>query len=106
MGLRTLPLMLTAANLSVARVPPKTADDLYSTPQYRVWRDQVISRADGVCEAMGCGRREPRMFADHIVEVKDGGARFDPANGQCLCGKHHTLKTNAERAKRWARRGR
>jgi hypothetical protein len=40
------------------------------------------------------------MFADHIVELKDGGAAFDVANGQCLCGSHHTLKTNAERARR------
>jgi hypothetical protein len=36
---------------------------------------------------------EHRLFADHIVEVADGGALLDPANGQCLCGAHHTLKT-------------
>jgi uncharacterized protein YfaQ (DUF2300 family) len=47
-----------------------------------------------------CGRKEPRMFADHVVEIRDGGAPFDTANGQCLCGSHHTLKTNAERDKR------
>lgn len=40
------------------------------------------------------------MFADHIVERKDGGAEFDPANGQCLCGSCHSRKTAAERAKR------
>ena len=33
------------------------------------------------------------MFADHIVERKDGGADLDPRNGQCLCGRHHTMKT-------------
>jgi hypothetical protein len=33
------------------------------------------------------------MFADHIVELRDGGSRTDPLNGQCLCGKHHSLKT-------------
>lgn len=45
-----------------------------------------------------------RLFADHIVELKDGGAPFDVANGQALCGAHHTLKTAAERQKRMMRR--
>jgi nitrite reductase/ring-hydroxylating ferredoxin subunit len=43
------------------------------------------------------------MFADHIVEVKDGGAKFDLANGQCLCGSCHTRKTAAARAQRMGR---
>ena len=42
------------------------------------------------------------MFADHITEIRDGGDPFDPANGQCLCGRCHTLKTNAARAARHA----
>jgi hypothetical protein len=42
------------------------------------------------------------MFADHIKERQDGGDPFDPANGQCLCGAHHTLKTGRERARRMA----
>lgn len=100
MGLRNLPSRLRTADLSCARVPAKTADPLYATPEYKLWREAVIARADGRCQARGCGRRERRMFADHVVEVKDGGARFDPANGQCLCGSHHTAKTAAERAKR------
>jgi 5-methylcytosine-specific restriction protein A len=33
------------------------------------------------------------MFADHIVEIKDGGALLDLRNGQCLCGSHHEIKT-------------
>jgi len=40
------------------------------------------------------------MFADHIKELSDGGERFALSNGQCLCGSHHTLKTNRERARR------
>jgi len=40
------------------------------------------------------------MFADHIIEIKDGGARLDPANGQSLCGKHHTIKTAEQKASR------
>ncbi|MFG1304169.1 hypothetical protein V5F34_08520 [Xanthobacter autotrophicus] len=32
------------------------------------------------------------MVADHIREVRDGGAPLDLANGQCLCVQHNTLK--------------
>jgi hypothetical protein len=87
-----------------AKPPPKTADPIYSTPEYQEWRARVIARAKGICEWPGCGRKERRMFADHKVELADGGAPFDPANGQCLCGSHHTIKTNEARAKRMAER--
>jgi 5-methylcytosine-specific restriction endonuclease McrA len=47
-----------------------------------------------------CGRNESRMFVDHIVERKDGGADYDLRNLQTLCGSHHTEKTLEERRKR------
>ncbi|OYW50928.1 MAG: hypothetical protein B7Z34_03715 [Novosphingobium sp. 12-62-10] len=49
-----------------------------------------------------CRKAAPdhRMFADHKVEIKDGGAPFDLDNGQCLCGQHHSLKTAQARAAR------
>ena len=34
-----------------------------------------------------------RLFADHIVELRDGGNPFELANGQALCGSCHTIKT-------------
>ena len=42
------------------------------------------------------------MFADHRVELRDGGAALDPDNGQCLCGSCHTRKTLAARSARIA----
>jgi hypothetical protein len=42
------------------------------------------------------------MFADHIKERRDGGDPTDPNNGMCLCGSHHTIKTQRERARRLA----
>jgi hypothetical protein len=60
----------------------------------------------GRCEALEQGKRcskaQPhnRMFTDHIKERQDGDALFDAANGQCLCGRHHTLKTAQRRANR------
>lgn len=80
---------------------PETEAHL-GTKAHRDWRNGVIRRAGARCEWPGCDRAEPRMFADHIKERSDGGALLDPDNGQCLCGKHHTIKTNQERAKRMA----
>ncbi|MFT4098615.1 MAG: HNH endonuclease signature motif containing protein [Rhodoblastus sp.] len=91
---------LRAARQSVVEIAPKRADAELLTPEHRAWRAIVIARAGGMCQWPGCGRVERRMFADHIVERKDGGARYDPDNGQCLCGSHHSLKTAQERARR------
>ena len=81
------------------KLPPKQVDRFYQSAEHVAWREQVISRAGRRCQAIEAGQRcvkaEPahRMFADHIVERRDGGAPLDPLNGQCLCGKHHSLKT-------------
>lgn len=77
---------------------------LYSSKEYRAWRAKVINRANGVCQAPGCGRADQSMYADHIEELKDGGDPFDPANGQCLCASHHQLKTAEARRNRQRRR--
>lgn len=87
-------------------VLPKETLPLYQTPEYRIWRETVIARAGGRCEEIVDGKRcwkaapRHRMFADHKVEVRDGGALFDPENGRCLCGAHHTAKTAKARAER------
>ena len=94
---------ITTVDARRIKPPPKTAAPIYSTPEFQAWRAKVIGRAGGCCQWPGCGRKEHRMFADHIHEVKDGGAPYDVANGQCLCGSHHTTKTIQERAKRAAR---
>ena len=99
------PRMAIASGRRVA-TPPKVAAPVYQSAEYRQWREAVIARAGRRCEAVvdgvRCGKAEPRnrMFADHIVEIKDGGAPFDVGNGQCLCGGHHTAKTAQARAAR------
>ena len=91
---------ITVLDTRVAKPSPKEVDPFYLSKDYRIWREAVIKRAGGRCQYPGCDRKEARMFADHIVERKDNGAELDPSNGQCLCGKHHTLKTSMTRAKR------
>jgi len=60
----------------------------------------VVKRAGGQCEAIDeqgnrCSKAQPahRMYADHIVELKDGGSLLNLANGQCFCASHHEIKT-------------
>ena len=83
--------------LSGRSVPwPRHSD--YFNNEYPKWSKQVRQRVNYTCEQ--CGRNDGRMFADHIVELKDGGAPYDLNNGQCLCGSCHTRKTVAERVRR------
>ena len=101
-ALAYMPSRLSVMDTTIARVPPKQADPHYSSPEHLRWRTEVIRRAGGMCQAPGCGRTGIRLFADHIVELQDGGAPFDVANGQALCGGHHTAKTARARAARAA----
>lgn len=103
--LQTLPSRIATLDTRSAKPPAKTVDPFLHTPVYQRWRDAVIQRAGGKCEYPGCTRKERRMFADHIVECADDPNRWtDLSNGQCLCGKHHTIKTNKTRAERHAAR--
>jgi 5-methylcytosine-specific restriction enzyme A len=87
-------------------LPPKVKDEVYTTPAYRAWRDKVVARAGARCEAVDHGHRcskaapHHRMYADHIVEIRDGGAIHDVSNGQCLCRSHHEIKTIEVKKKR------
>lgn len=99
------PLVRTA-DTSIAKAAPKVVAPIYQTPEYDRWRAAVIARAGGRCQDTRCEfphRRGLRLFADHVVELKDGGAPFDPKNGRALCGSCHTRKTAAARARRMMR---
>ena len=103
-GLRALKPRVPMANLQSAMAPPKKAESFYLSRQWLKLRDRVRWDASGRCQAPGCGRRERRMFVDHKVELKDGGAPLDRSNVWLLCGSCHSLKTAAERARRTAER--
>lgn len=106
---RTLQPSIAALDVRTAKPAPKKADAELLTPEHRAWRSDVLRRAGFRCEAVENGQRctvaaPARLFADHKQERKDGGAPLDPANGQCLCGRHHSLKTAQARAARMAQR--
>lgn|ERR1700674_3386626 len=104
--LPTLSPRIATMDLRTARPPDrseKRAEPFYSSPAYRTWRAAIIARAGGCCQAPGCGKSAGRLFADHIVEIRDDPSRaLDISNGQALCPRHHTLKTHASRLKRLA----
>lgn len=91
---------LPSRDLRTSLPPPKVADAHYQSPAHRAWSAEVIRRAGGKCQAPNCGKTSNRMYADHIIELKDQGAPLDLTNGQCLCPSCHGLKTAQERAKR------
>jgi 5-methylcytosine-specific restriction enzyme A len=104
--LRSLAPLVRALDTRTTRLPQKQKDTVYTTPEFMAWRAQVVAKAGGRCEAMDgvhrCTNTRPdhRMYADHIVELRDGGSVLDLNNGQCLCHTHHERKTIAERVKR------
>ena len=107
MKLTTLRPRIATLDTRSAKPPPKTADRELLTPEHRAWRLIVCRRAHWRCEWIENGRRcernarlGDRMIADHIIERMDGGALYDPDNGQCLCVAHNTLKGISARASR------
>ena len=82
----------------------KVREQVYGTPLHRAWSAEVIRRSGGMCQDPLCANpcAGGRLFADHVVELRDGGG-FDISNGVARCGSCHSRKTAAERARRAAR---
>lgn len=101
--LGTLKPRLGTLDTRSAKLSPKQADPHYATAEHRAWRDAVLKRAgmrcEGVVDGERCGRGG-RLYADHIVERRDGGADLDLTNGQALCPACHSRKTATVRQKR------
>ena len=102
-GMRAAGPRLAKAAAARLPPPPKQVDASYRDPAHDRWANAVRRRAGGRCER--CGREGTRLFADHVVELRDGGAPFDPANGQALCGSCHSAKTARARAARHGQAG-
>ncbi|MBY0422211.1 MAG: HNH endonuclease [Parvularculaceae bacterium] len=77
--------------------PTKRADDLYASAEWRRLAAKLKAERGGACAR--CGSSD-RVVADHVREVKDGGAALDAANLQLLCHACHQSKTAAARTTR------
>ena len=75
----------------------------YQSVRWRVVRAAFL-REHPLCAACAArGRVVAAVVVDHVVPVKDGGARFDQGNLQALCISDHNAKSARETARR--RRG-
>jgi 5-methylcytosine-specific restriction endonuclease McrA len=99
--LGTLKPRLPVLDSRTARPAPKVADRFYSTTAWTELRASLIRQRGAYCE--DCGRAASRLFADHVIELKDGGAALDPSNVRLSCGSCHGLKTARVRAERQRR---
>lgn len=76
---------------------------VYNTPEWRALVARLIRQRGRVCEDKTCRaehKKGQRIYADHVHELRDGGAPFDERNIILRCASSHTIKTNTERAKR------
>lgn len=79
---------------------PRHGRGIYDSPEWKALRKEM-TKAHPFCAS--CGRDKTRLYVDHIVELKDGGAPYDKRNLTVLCGSCHTTKSNAEKRKREGR---
>jgi ribosomal protein S27AE len=71
--------------------------NVYRSKQWRALRDELVRRHPFCAR---CGTSSGRMYADHKVELRDGGPAFDPSNIEILCAGCHAKKTAAEQRRR------
>jgi 5-methylcytosine-specific restriction protein A len=96
--LKTLEPRLTALDTRRVKPAPKRAEPFYLSAAWRSLMAALIAERGRRCEE--CGRTSCRIFGDHIVELRDGGAPLDPSNVMLRCGSCHTAKTARARAER------
>jgi 5-methylcytosine-specific restriction protein A len=96
------PRIPTSDSRRVIPAPPvKPPKDHYATPEHRAWALAVKRRAGFCCEK--CGEPARPLYADHIIELQDGGDPLALSNGQCLCSSCHLRKTHREKMARLLR---
>jgi 5-methylcytosine-specific restriction protein A len=89
----------------IAKPPDKVADKFYSSPEWRELLNAIIKVRGWICQDPRCTRPNGpwrRIYGDHIIELRDGGARLDPDNVLLRCASCHTRKTVEARAARQA----
>lgn len=99
--LRTLGPRLKPVDTRTVRPPPKVVESFYSSTEWKATAAAVKKRDGYAC--VKCGSRDGRLYVDHKVERKDGGADFEHDNLWTLCATCHGLKGAAERVKRGAK---
>lgn len=83
--LKAIGTRIKAADLSTAKLPPKTADPYYKSGEWLALRRAVLARDGHRCTVAGCAGEG--VVVDHIVSRRNGGADA-MANLRTLCRAH------------------
>ena len=75
----------------------KDDSKFYNSWAWRKFRKSYIERNPlcVMCEAEGIVT--PAQIVDHIIPMRQGGAKFDENNLQSLCKHHHDVKSGKDR---------
>lgn len=101
--LKALPPRVRTINTQRIALPPKKADPFYSSPEWKALLGRIIKARGRRCQdAEHSGPHDPtaRIYGDHIVELRDGGAPLADDNVLLRCASCHTRKTAAARMAR------
>lgn len=106
--LMKVPVSSSRVPTKAGRVAPtqQKTNPFYQSAEWIALVAEVLLDRGRRCQE--CGRthnidKTPiRVFLDHIIELRDGGAKLDKNNLKVLCGMCHSRKTMRERAKRAA----
>jgi 5-methylcytosine-specific restriction protein A len=77
-----------------------TERGFYQSVAWRAVRSAFLREHPLCAHCAARGRVVAAVVADHVVPIKEGGARFDTSNCQALCISHHNAKTASETARR------
>lgn len=80
-------------------MPWGTGQTRTSSAAHKAWAATVKRNAHGRCQLRLPGCEGYADHADHILAVAEGGAEYDPANGQGACHHCHSIKTAEETAR-------
>jgi 5-methylcytosine-specific restriction endonuclease McrA len=73
---------------------------IYNSKRWKTLRERLLKARDYRCDECGWATSSRDLHADHVHELSDGGAPFDPDNIRFLCRKCHSSKTMRARHKR------
>lgn len=82
------------------RIAPRAKKVLpfYQSPEWKALVARVIKLRGRACQ--DCGSKSGRIYADHVVELKDGGQPLEALNIRLRCATCHGAKTELRRRER------
>jgi 5-methylcytosine-specific restriction enzyme A len=95
---------LRPSSRALVRRPQNKANPFYHSEEWRSLIESIIRERGRICEDPQHDPATPRfgvrIFGDHVIELKDGGARLNAGNIMLRCGACHTRKTAQSRRDR------